>query len=178
MNFELKTLSLSQAAASPCDALVVLWPEESAAVPAGELAGLIRAEAKGPHWEAGVGKVWLSQSPAVCKAARLVLVRVGQGTPAQVRKAVAAAFAGLKSPAVKKVVLSLSALQPSAGALAAALGAAADATYAYTTTKSKPAPRALSQVLVGGHIRLNSTTNTQGLACHESGPLIRSHSER
>ena len=47
MNFELKTLSLAQAAAAPCDALVLLWPDQAQA-PMGEpLAELAAREAAG-----------------------------------------------------------------------------------------------------------------------------------
>jgi leucyl aminopeptidase len=150
MNFELKSLTLSQAAATPCDALVVVWPEQPAAgTDSGPLAERVRQEAAGAHWESGVAKLWASHGQAVAKAARLVLVRAGDGTPASVRKAVAAALGSLKAPGVKKVVLSLAALPYKAGVVQAALAAAADATYAYTTTKSKATGRSLQHLLVG-----------------------------
>ena len=127
MNFELKSLTLSQAAATPCDALVVVWPEQPAAgTDSGPLAERVRQEAAGAHWESGVAKLWASHGQAVAKAARLVLVRAGDGTPASVRKAVAAALGALKAPGVKKVVLSLAALPYKAGVVQAALTAAAD----------------------------------------------------
>ena len=48
MNFELKSLTLAQAAAIPCDALVVLWPDQpSASQGGGALAELIVREAGG-----------------------------------------------------------------------------------------------------------------------------------
>ena len=150
MNFELKTLTLSQAAATPCDALVVLWPEQPAAgVAEGPLAELVLREAKGTHWERGVGKLWSSHGLSVAKAARLVLVQAGEGSPAQVRKALAAAMGSLKSPGIKKVVVCLSALPGRAGGVRAAVTAAADSSYVYTTTKSKPTGRSLVQLVVG-----------------------------
>ncbi|WP_342130483.1 leucyl aminopeptidase [Hydrogenophaga sp. OTU3427] len=149
MNFELKTLSLAQAAATACDALVLLWPDQPVVAKGDPLAELARREAAGAHWEGGVAKLWLSQGHPACKAARLVMVRAGDGSPASVRRAVAAALGALKSPAVKKVVLSLAVLAPVPGVLRAAMTAAADATYAYTATKSKPTPRALQTLLLG-----------------------------
>jgi len=150
MNFELKSLTLSQAAASPCDALVVVWPDQPAAgTDSGPLAELVRREADGVHWEKGVAKLWASHGQPAVKAARLVLVRAGDGSPASVRRAVAAAMGSLKAPSVKKVALCLAALPFKAGVVQAALAAAADATYAYTTTKSKASGRALQHVLVG-----------------------------
>ena len=150
MNFELKSLTLPQAAATPCDALVVLWPEQPAAgAGTGPLAELAQREAAGAHWEAGVAKLWASQGLAVAKASRLVLVRAGDGSPESVRKAVAAAMGSLKAPGVKKVVLCLSAVPFKAGVMQAALTAAAEATYVYTTTKSKVTGRALQQFQVG-----------------------------
>ena len=153
MNFELKTLSLQQAAASPCDALVVLWPDQPAAgTDSGPLAELVRREAAGAHWEAGVAKLWASHAQPAARAARLVLVRAGDGSPANVRKAVTAAMGSLKSPGVKKVVLCLSALPPvtgAAGVVQVALSAVADATYTYTTTRSKATGRSLEQLLLG-----------------------------
>ena len=150
MNFELKTLTLLQAAATPCDALVVLWPEQPAAgVAEGPLAELVLREAKGTHWERGVGKLWSSHGLSVAKAARLVLVQAGEGSPAQVRKALAAAMGSLKSPGIKKVVVCLSALPLRAGVLRAVVTAAADSSYVYTTTKSKPTGRSLVQLVVG-----------------------------
>ncbi len=150
MNFELKTLTLSQAAATPCDALVVVWPDQPAAGnDSGPLADHVRREAAGAHWEAGVAQLWSSQGQSVVKAARLVLVRAADGSPASVRKAVAGAMGALKAPSVKKVVLCLSPLPYKPGVLQAALTAAADATYAYTTTKSKATGRALQQLHVG-----------------------------
>ena len=150
MNFELKTLTLAQAAATPCDALVVVWPDQPAAgTDSGPLAELVRAEAAGAHWEPGLAKLWASHGQAAVKAARLVLVRAADATPAQVRKAVAAAMGALKAPGVKKVVLCLAAVPYKAGTVQAALLAAADATYAYTTTKSKASGRSLQQLQVG-----------------------------
>ena len=150
MNFELKTLTLSQAAATPCDALVVLWPEQPVAeAGAGPLAELVSREAAGNHWERGVGKLWSSHGLSVAKASRLVLVQAGDGSPAQVRKAVAAAMGSLKSPGIKKVVVCLSALPGRSGVLRAVVTAAAESSYVYTTTKSKATGRHLQQLVVG-----------------------------
>ena len=148
MNFELKSLTLTQAAATPCDALVVLWPDQPLAG-SGTLSELIAREAAGSHWENGVAKLWSSHGQPSVKAARLVLVRAGDGSPVTVRKAVTAALGSLKAPSVKKVVLCLAAMPYRPGVAQAALTAVAEATYAYTATKSKATGRALQHLLLG-----------------------------
>ena len=152
MNFELKSLSVSQAAQLAVDALLVLVPDAVPDAPAKEacaLSALIREASRRGDLEAGVGKSLSCYRPEGIKCARVVLVRTGDGSASAVRKAVAAGMAGLKLPAVKKMALVLSLLPESDAAVRAAMMACADATYVYTSTKPSAKSRALQQVVVG-----------------------------
>ncbi len=149
MNFELQTLTLTQAATQNADALVVVWPDAASEPAAADGASAaVRAALRG-DWDSGAGKLWASRLSAGVKAPQLVLVRAGDGSPAQVRRAVSAAVSGLKHPGVKKVVLWLGALAQADGVLRAAMLAVSEASYSYTTTLSKPKARALQRVVLG-----------------------------
>ncbi len=152
MNFELKSLSALQAAQLSVDALLVLVPDEAAEAPKADgdsLAQLIHLASKRGDLETGVGKTLACYRPAGFKAARVVLVRAGDGSASAVRKAVAAGMSSLKQPAVKKLGLVLSLLPLADGAVRAAMLACADATYVYTSTKPTAKARTLQQVVVG-----------------------------
>ncbi len=149
MNFELKSLDLAAAAALPCDALVVL-------VPAGfkpgkdALSALVAQALKAGDLESKPGKLLPLYRPAQAKCSRVVLVGAGDGSAKQVRQAVTAAVGTLRAgtPGVKKLALCFAA-PASSGAVRAAVTAVADASYVYTTTKSKPEGRTLARVIVG-----------------------------
>lgn len=150
MDFEFKTLTLDQAASLKTDALVLALPDEMLTLPAGSagahlLQWVQKVSASG-DLEAGVGKLITTHMGAQCVATRLVLVRVGDGSASAMRKAMLAAFATLRQASVHKVAMFTGWVTPCPGALRAALVAAAEATYAYTTTLSKPKPRALSKL--------------------------------
>jgi leucyl aminopeptidase len=152
MNFELKSLSALQAAQLSVDALLVLVPDAGSDTPStdgGALAELIQLATTRGDMESGVGKCLACYRPTGFKAARVVLVRAGDGSANSVRKAVAAGMSSLKLPAVKKLGLVLSLLPASDAAVRAAMMACADATYVYTSTKPTAKARALQQVLVG-----------------------------
>ena len=83
------------------------------------------------------------------QAARVVLVRAGDSSPAAVRKAVAAAVASLKQSNVQKMALLLSLVEPSSDAVCAAVQACAEASYVYTHTKPSAKARALRKVVLG-----------------------------
>jgi len=149
MNFDLKSLDLAGAAAQPGEALVVLVP--SGFRPGQDaFSALIRQALKAGDLELKTGKLLALYRPAQAKAARVVLVGAGDGSPRQVRLAVNAALGTLRSgtPAVKKLLLSF-AQAPQAGAVRAAVQTVADNSYVYTTTKSKAEGRSLARVTVG-----------------------------
>ncbi len=152
MNFELQSLDLAQAASSAADVLVLPWPD-GAKVPAvksgGPLAQLLARALDAGDWETGVGKVWSTRLVDGVKARQVVLVRAGDGSPAQLRRALAAAWAGLRQPAIGKALLWLGAVSATRAAVRVAMGATADATYVYTATLSKPKARTLQRVILG-----------------------------
>ena len=147
MNFELKALDLTQAAAEKTDALVVLVTE-SFKPGKDALSQLVAQALKAGQLEVKPGKLLqLYQSSAVA-APRAVLAGAGDGCARQVRLAVQAAVAAVKAGPVKRLSLCFAAA-PDAQSLRAAVLAAAEASYAYTTTKSKPEGRKIERCLVG-----------------------------
>jgi leucyl aminopeptidase len=147
MNFELKVLDLNAAALEKCEALVLLV---GADFKAGKdrLSALWAHAVKSGDVEVKAGKALLVYRPATVAAGRVVLVGVGEGSAREVRQAVAAAMGLLKAAKVKKLDLCF-AQAPLAPAMLAALSAVAEASYVYTTTKSKPEGRSIERVVVG-----------------------------
>lgn len=155
MDVEFKAISLAQAASTKADALVLAIPDDmaDAAAPsggaeAGHLLKWVRQVLDSGSLEAGAGKLVVSHMSTQCAASRLVLVRVGDGSPAAMRKGVLAALGALRQPGVAKVMLCTQLVDVPAGAWQAAVVAAAEATYAYTTTLSKPKPRHLTRLVL------------------------------
>lgn len=150
MDFELKSLSSTQAAQLACDALLVLVPD---ARPAGEatdaLSQLVAQASKAGDLESGVGKLLACYRPAGIKAPRLNLVRAGDGSAASIRKAVAAGVAALRQPGVQRLGLVLSLIEANESTVRAAVQAVADATYTFTTTKPSAKARTLRHVVLG-----------------------------
>ncbi len=149
MNFELKSLDLAAAAALPCDALIVLVP--TGFKPGKDaLSALVAQALKAGDLESKPGKLLPLYRPAQAKCARALLVGAGDGSARQVRQAVTAAVGALRAgmPGVKKLALCF-ATPPGSGAVRAAVTAVADASYVYTTTKSKPEGRTIARVVVG-----------------------------
>ena len=143
MNFELKTLSLVQALNEKCDALLVMVPA-SFEPGTDSLSSLISQALKGGDLEAKPGKLLQLYGVAGVAGARVVVACVGDGSVKQTRQGVAAAVGCLKgAKSVKKAVLVFAA-QPSPEAVACAVVCAADASYVFTTTKSKPEGRTLA----------------------------------
>ena len=146
MNFELKTLDLGGAGNETCDALIVLL---SAAFKPGKdaLSALVAQVHKAGDLETKAGKSLQIYRPAGLACARLVLVSVGEGSVRELRQGVAGAVAAVKGSKVKKLVLCFSA-EPQAEGLRASMTAVAEASYVFTTTKSKPEPRTLQLSLI------------------------------
>ncbi len=156
MDFEIKTLTLAEAASTKTDALVVLLRLEQpgpvaakAPKPARDALSVLVAEAvKAGDFEAKAGKMLAAYQPAGTGARRVLLAGIGDGSAKSVRKAVTGAIGSLKSGPSRKVTV-LFATAPEAGAVRAAVLAAGDACYVYTATKSKPEPVKLETITFG-----------------------------
>ncbi len=147
MNFELKTLSLATAAKTSTDTLIVLI-SESFQAGKDPLSELIDKATKAKDFSAKAGKSLQAYAIAGVGAAKIVLVGVAQGKPADVKSAVAGAMAGLKSAETAKTLI-VFAGAASADTLQAAVLAVAEGTYVYGTTLSTPKARKLTQVTLG-----------------------------
>jgi leucyl aminopeptidase len=148
MNFELKALSLADATSEKCDGLLVFVP---AAFKAGNdsLSPLIAQMLKSGDLEGKPGKSMSLYGVVGVSAPRVVLAGIGDGSSRQVRQAVVASVGSVKSiKAIKKLVVCF-ATELSGDAISAAVLALADASYVYTTTKSKPEGRTIATVVVG-----------------------------
>jgi leucyl aminopeptidase len=143
MNFELKTLNLSATLSEKCDALVILV-DATFAAGADSLSPVIAQALKRGDLEAKPGKlIQLYAVPGVASP-RIVVAFLGDGTSYQARQAVCAAVSTLKGAKnVKKLVIFV-APGLTGSAVAATVLAAADASYVFTTTKSRPEGRSIS----------------------------------
>jgi leucyl aminopeptidase len=141
MDFQLKTLSTAQAAAEKADALIVLVA--AGATPSKDAIAMLVAEArKAGDLPDKAGKLLALYRPARVAAPRVVLASVGDGRPASVRTGVLAAVNAAKAGDPKRVLI-VFAQAADAARLRSAITAAADASYVYTTTKSKAEPRSI-----------------------------------
>ncbi|WP_432731719.1 leucyl aminopeptidase [Variovorax sp. W6] len=149
MDFQLKTLTVAQAAAEKSDVLIVLVG--SAPITSKDPLSVLAASArKAGDLPDKAGKLLGLYRPEDVVAGRVVLAAIGDGKPAAARSGVVAAVnsAKVQAPAPKRVTVVFA--QPAdAAAVAAAVTAAADASYVYTTTKSKAEPRSIRQLTVG-----------------------------
>ncbi len=146
MNFDLKPLALGAAASEKCDALIVLISQGYQAGKE-DLSQLIGRALKSGDFEAKPGKLLQLYRPSQAGAARVVLAGVGEGSTRQVRTALAAAVAAVRTPQLKKLVVCFAAPAKEEAVRAAVMGIA-DATYVYTATKSKPEGRTLQKILL------------------------------
>ena len=146
MNFELKSLGLVGAGTEKCDALLVLVAQPFKPGK-DDLSELVAAAVKSGDLETKAGKVLSLYKPVQANASRVVLVGIGEGSARDVRTAVLAATALVKSAVVKKLMVCFA--QPAREeAIRAAMLAVADATYVYTRTKSKPEGRSLQKTAI------------------------------
>lgn len=146
MNFELKASTLAAVAGEKCDALLVLLAD-GFKPGKDKLSVLIAEVTKAGDAPAKPGKTLSLYRPAGFAAPRLVLASIGDGSAKQVRGGVGSALAVLNAPDLKQVTV-VFATRASADAVRAAVQCAADATYSYTTTKSKGEPRTLQKVTI------------------------------
>ncbi|MES2250262.1 MAG: leucyl aminopeptidase [Pseudomonadota bacterium] len=147
MDFQLKTLTVAQAAAEKSDLLIVLVGSAlpTAKDPVSVLAASARKAGDLPD---KAGKLLALYRPEAVVPSRVLLAAIGDGKAASVRSAVSAAVAAAKAHGPKRVVIVFA--QPAdAAAVAAAVTAAADASYVYTTTKSKAEPRSIRHLTLG-----------------------------
>jgi len=164
MNFELKALNLTSAAAAKCDLLLMLVPE-SFKPEQDPLSALVQAAVGHGDWGQAVGKqLHLYQAQGV-QARRLVLLGVGKGTARDVRTALTSAASAFKAEGVKHAVVCVSALPDASHVLPTVVQCAADASYAYTLTKSKAKAPSLAKVTVGvADKRASAAAFEQGVA--------------
>ncbi|MDH5709548.1 MAG: leucyl aminopeptidase, partial [Hylemonella sp.] len=131
-----------------CDALIVLVPA-STKPGKDDLSALLAHALRSGDLQSKPGKLLQLYQPTQVRATRMVFAGIGEGTPQQVRQGVNAAVASLRggTAALKKLVVCFAA-GAHAQAVRAAVSAVADASYAYTSTKSKPEPRSLTRVTI------------------------------
>ncbi|MCM2347145.1 MAG: leucyl aminopeptidase [Acidovorax soli] len=147
MNFDLKTLALPAAATEKCDLLVVLVPE-GFRPGLDALSVLVDHALKCGDLDTKAGKnLQLYLAPAL-SARRVVLLGAGNGLARAVRLALQAIAASFRLPQVKRAVVCFAG-DAQAGGVCAAVQAVADASYVYTTTKSKAEARTLNRVVIG-----------------------------
>ena len=147
MNFELKKLDLAAAANEKCDALLVLVSGDSCAGK-DALSVLVNQALKAGDLETKAGKLLQVYQGSGLACTRTVLLGAGDGSARQVRQAVAAGVAALKSGAVKRLAVCFT-QAPEDDAVRAALLGISEASYVYTTTKSKPEGRNVERVVIG-----------------------------
>ncbi|WP_332774875.1 leucyl aminopeptidase [Polaromonas sp.] len=149
MNFELKTLTRARVCTEKCDALVVLIPQDFSGGN-DAVSQLARQALEAGDFEGKPGKLLSAYRVAGIAATRVLLTGVGDGSAKNVRTAVAAAMGALKSSNAQQALVCLSTLsEPGEDVAKATVLACSDATYTYTNTKSKPAPRKLQRVVLG-----------------------------
>lgn len=147
MNFELENLDLSAASKEKCDALIVLIT--ASFKPGKDVLSLLAAQAlKAGDLEAKPGKTLALYRPAGLGCVRAVLAHAGEGSANEVSKAVQAAVLAVKAGNVKKLVICFATL-PLDAQMRAAVTAAAEASYVFTTTQSKPEGRVIQRVVIG-----------------------------
>ncbi|MEY4695426.1 MAG: Cytosol aminopeptidase [Pseudomonadota bacterium] len=157
MNFEIQKRALTRVIRDDLDALVVLWPRQDTEWASAQdpVSSLVRAALRQGDFEHKAGAVLALYAHAGIKARHVVVASVADGTPAQVRSALQAAWAALKATKSKRI--GLHAVSELSGAsLQAAVLSLADASYCYTSTLSQAKPRTLKQVVVS-----SSSVNTE-----------------
>ena len=124
MNFELKALDVAGAASIKCDLLILLVPESFVTAPAQKtdaLSELVATVLQHGDMTKAVGKQLHLYQPAGVIARRVLLLGAGSGAARDVRSALAAATATLKSEGINHAVVCLSALPDATGSQTAAM---------------------------------------------------------
>ena len=136
MNFELRALEAGKASRTRADALLVLLPE-ACKFDNSPLGLLAKKALRAGDLSFKPGKLLQIYLPVGVQARRVLFCGAGEGAPRQVRQAISAALAALKGAPAAHVAISLAALKPCQGLVRAAVLASADASYRYSTTKSR-----------------------------------------
>ncbi|MBV8617848.1 MAG: leucyl aminopeptidase [Curvibacter sp.] len=145
MNFELKPLTLSAAVQQKSDLLLVLVSETD--VPGQDALSSVWAQAvKAGDFEAKAGRVLSTYRLPAVQCSRVVFAGIGDASPKSVRQGLQAGLGTVRAEQVKRLLVVLAGGQAAAPVLQALVLAVADATYAYTTTKSKGDGRQLQRV--------------------------------
>ncbi|MBP9906833.1 MAG: leucyl aminopeptidase [Rhodoferax sp.] len=144
MNFELQTLAQLDLVKEKTDALLVLVnrafsPGKDA------LSSLMAKVLKSGDLGDKAGQLLDIYQPLGWSCRRLVLVQLADASAADMRKSIGAALTLLKSHKPQHIVCHLT-FKPDALQLRTAVTALADASYVYTTTKSKPEGRSIDRV--------------------------------
>ena len=162
MDFELKTLTLASICSEKCDALIALIPNDFN--PGLDPLSAIAAQAlRSGDFESKAGRLLAAYRVQGLAASRVALVGVGDGSAKNIKTAVTAALGALKGSNAQVAVLYLGAISSkSANAARSAVMACGDASYAYSTTKSKNTPEKLKRVIVA-----------VGDASHEKAGFLR-----
>jgi leucyl aminopeptidase len=156
MELKLIAQDLTQTSKTACDALIVLVPDsftQSKAISKAKgnenLTDVISQALKEGDFETKTGKLLQIYRSSHTAATRTVLVGAGDGSVKSIKTAVTAAVSAIKSTASKKLVICLSELtKVNSEAAKAAVLCAADASYVYTSTKTKVEPRKLTSITV------------------------------
>ena len=167
MKFEIRQTSLDQATRAQQEALLVLWPKASHAT--GMLADWIQKAQRQGDFKDTAGSVLQSYGMAGIKARHLVVAACDKGDAKDIRKAVRAACAVLKSAPIQSLHIQWAGDELSEQAIKALLSELADASYVFTSTLSKPQPRKLQQVMLG----LTLVTATHRTALRQAQALVR-----
>jgi leucyl aminopeptidase len=156
MELKLIAQDLTQTSKTACDALIVLIPESfaqskaiSKAKTTENLTDVISQALKEGDFETKIGKLLHIYRSNHTAATRTVLVGAGDGSVKSIKTAVTAAVSAIKATSSKKLVICLSELTSvSQETVKAAVLCAADASYVYTSTKTKVEPRKLTSITV------------------------------
>lgn len=149
MNFELKALSLSAAAALKCDLLIVPISSQSGDFSAQKevlpqwLAAAIKSKDASPE----AGKQLQAYQVTGIKARRVLVLGTGQGRAKELRSALLGAASVLKAQGVEHAALCLSALD--APDVAIAIQALHEALYQYQHTKPSAKAVTVTKITVG-----------------------------
>ena len=147
MKFEVRKTSLLQSASAAHDALLVLWPDN--AKEQGPLGDWIDKARARDDFKKITGSTLQSYGMPGLKPRYLLIVASGQGSAADIRKAIRAAWAALKSAPIKKLAIYWAGSELPPQSLSTVFAELADVSYAYVSTLSKAEPRKLAHVVLG-----------------------------
>lgn len=137
MDFKLSNLDFAQAAKMAADAIIVLISPNTP-LSSDPLSSLAQQAIADKDLDLTNPSQLILYKANGIAAKRLVLIGLSQTSPASIKKAIGSAIQSLKVNKPEKIAIVLSGLAPlDSGQLEATVLAAADASYVYTTSKSK-----------------------------------------